>query len=539
MSKLIITNATKAVKEYVDRKRIVRESTATEEVAPPQVNLTEEAEKQAQEVKETGFDIDFIAEKIILFGELFDNIKLFPYQRQIAEYIIKDILMNNGSIFTVLIARQAGKTEVLATIIKSLSILLPKLAKLFPAHLSHFEKGFKVGIFAPEKTIAKTLFSRVVDSLDREEAKPFLLDKSIETSVESRNPVKLSNGSLIRNHTLLSKNLVSFTYDFIIIDEAHRIPDDQVVTEDVYPMGSATNATIALVGVAGENECLFSNTIMGNKLADTVRHFEFDYKHVQQFNNRYKKYVAERLKDVVEGRISKSAFDRGYSLIWGHESSLFMNKERLQSCMDEQCNYSNEDKNPDSLIVAGIDLGKKVDSTVVTLLKYIKNPKKDKFLILKWLQIDGLSYSEQKSLIFDFLNNYYISTILIDSTGIGEAIADDFETYYANTGVFIDRFNYSDKSKSFGYMQLDASFDIGRISIPASYKVQQTPEFKRFKKDCFSSVWVQRKNFMLVESPATKQKTLHDDYLDSLMLANLCLMNELDNNSIESFDSLY
>ena len=503
------------------------------------INYEMLVEKELNETKVKEFDTEFIADKIITFGEMFDNIKLYPYQIEIAKAIIIDILLNRGSVFTVEIARQAGKTESIAIVIKALSILLPKLAKLYKDKLGYFEKGFKVGIFAPEKTVSKTLFSRVADSLERDEAKPFLSDASISTELKSKNPIQLTNGSVIRNHSLLSKNLFSYTYDFIVIDEAQKIPNEEEVTENVYPMGSATNATIALVGVAGEGECLFSNTIASNRVSDERKHFEFDYKHVQEFNPRYKKYVAQRIKDVEEGRISRNAFDRGYNLVWGHEKSLFINKERLQGILDFNLNYVFYDKNPDSLIVAGIDLGKKIDSTVVTILKRVKIKEETKFQVLRWLQLDDMNYTEQRVKITEFLNNYHVSTILIDSTGIGEAFADEFESYYCNTGIYIDRFVYSDKSKAFGYMQLDAAIDAGFLIIPSSYSVQNSKEYKRFKKDCFASLWVQRKNFMLVESLKSKQRIEHDDYINSLMLAVLCMNNEIDNNSIESFEGLY
>ncbi|NCB13788.1 MAG: hypothetical protein EOM78_19465, partial [Erysipelotrichia bacterium] len=285
------------VKSLLDEK----EKSKTKEKVDYELLVEEEV--NSTKVKE--FDTEFIAEKIITFGEMFDNIKLYPYQIEIAKAIIIDILLNKGSVFTVEIARQAGKTESIAIVIKALAILLPKLAKLYKEELGHFEKGFKVGIFAPEKTVSKTLFSRVSDSLERDEAKPFLSDASISTELKSKNPIQLTNGSVIRNHSLLSKNLFSYTYDFIVIDEAQKIPNEEEVTENVYPMGSATNATITLVGVAGEGECLFSNTIASNRVSDDKRHFEFDYKHVQEFNPRYKKYVAQRIKDVEEGRISR------------------------------------------------------------------------------------------------------------------------------------------------------------------------------------------------------------------------------------------
>ncbi len=494
-------------------------------------NYEKTLENDVEEAKRQGFDVDFITDKIIAFAEMFDNLQLYPYQVDCAKPIIKDILLNRGNVFTIEIARQAGKTEVLAAIIKSLSLLLPRLAEAFPDYLKHLQKGFKTGIFAPQKELSETMYGRILSRLDSEDAKPFLYDESINTELKSRNPIRLSNGSLIKGHSLLAKNLVSFTYDFIVIDEAQAIPDDNFVTENVYPMGSATNATIVMVGVAGDQEGLFSTTIDANELNETPEnkfHFQYDYKHVQEYNPRYAKYVAKRREDVKKGIMSQTSFDRGYLLKWGFNSDLFCPKERLTSILDYNRDYVHRDIDPYSIIVAGIDLGKKNDSTVVTVMKL----EEEKFAILKWLQLDRISYGEQKFEIIEFLKNYNISALMIDSTGVGEAIADDIEAYYEMSKIFVDRLVYSDKSKSQVCVRLDEAIDDRKIIIPANYLVQQTPEFKRFYIDMTKVHRVYRKSFMLLEAPKSKSKNQHDDYVDSLCLALLSMDNEVENEGI-------
>lgn len=498
--------------------------------------LEETISSNVDESKNKGFNVDFLADKIITFGELFDNIKLYEYQREVASYIVKDILYNRGSVFTVEIARQAGKTEVLALIIKAMAILLPRLAEVFPNELGHYRRGFKAGIFAPQKELSRTMYGRVLDRLDSEDAKPFLFDPSINTDLKSRNPIKLSNGSLIQGHSLLAKNLVSFTYDFIVIDEAQAIPDDDFVTEHVYPMGSATNASIVLVGVAGDQEGLFSYNIATNQDRESEfekYHFEYDYKHVQQFNTRYEKFVEKRRDDVKRGVMNQTSFDRGYLLKWGFSSELFLPKERFTQMLDTSLDYVHTDMNPHSVIIAGLDLGKKNDSTVLTIMKYID----EKYVILKWLQLDRIPYAEQKLKIYDFLSNYNISSILVDSTGVGEAIADEIEAYYELGKIFVDRFIYTDKNKSAGYVLLDELIEKNKIVVPANYAVQQTPEFKRFKRDCTTAHRGYRRNYLTVETPKSKTRTLHDDYLDSLMLAAYCLNEEIQNEEISDISA--
>lgn len=490
-----------------------------------------ELKKDVEEALEKGFDVLFLAEKIITFAELFDDIKLYEYQKEVARHIIKDILLNRGNVFTIEIARQAGKTEILASIVKSLSLLLPRLVDAFPEQLGHFKKGLKTGIFAPQKELSETMYGRILDRLDSEDAKPFLYDASINAELKSRNPIKLTNGSLIKGHSLLAKNLVSFTYDFIIIDEAQAIPDDNFVTENVYPMGSATNATIVLVGVAGDQEGLFSTTIEANRLnqtAEDIYHFEYNYKHVEQYNSKYAKYVRKRLEDVKKGIMSQTSFDRGYLLKWGFNSELFCPRERLTTILDYERDYVHYDKDPYSVIVAGIDLGKKVDSTVVTMMRLENN----KYVVLKWLQLDRVPYGEQKYEIYEFVKNYNVCALMIDSTGVGEAIADDIEAHYEMTKIFVERLVYTDKSKSAVCVRLDEAIESKKLVIPSNYSVQQTPEYRRFVMDMTKVHRVYRKSFMLLESQKSKALTQHDDYVDSLSLAVLSMDNEVENEEI-------
>ena len=69
-----------------------------------------------------------LVEIIYTFCQAYSGVHFFPYQEQFARRMIRSVLDNDGAELTALFARQAGKSETVATVVGGMLIILPVLA---------------------------------------------------------------------------------------------------------------------------------------------------------------------------------------------------------------------------------------------------------------------------------------------------------------------------------------------------------------------------------------------------------------------------
>lgn len=79
------------------------------------------------------------------------------YQKPTARRIFESLIIDDGALITAVFSRQSGKSELVADVVVTAMIFLPKLAKVFPDWLEKFKDGLWVGAMAPVDKQAKTL----------------------------------------------------------------------------------------------------------------------------------------------------------------------------------------------------------------------------------------------------------------------------------------------------------------------------------------------------------------------------------------------
>lgn len=201
---------------------------------------------RTEELKDRDFDPHFVTLKIIEFGKILTGLSLYSYQEAIAYRIIYSVVTFEGLVLTVLLSRQSGKSEVMAFVIDTLTVLLPALAKVIP-DLEQFGAGFRVGLFAPQSDQVNTTYSRAMTRLDSANAEIILADPDINTYLDSTARLSLSNGSSLTGQVASKQSKIeSKTYDLVIVEEAQDV-DDFIVTKSIEPMISACVCAGSLV----------------------------------------------------------------------------------------------------------------------------------------------------------------------------------------------------------------------------------------------------------------------------------------------------
>lgn len=482
--------------------------------------------------RSVSFDAHFITGKIMDFGKVLTGIPLYSYQEEIAYRIIYSVITFEGSVLTVLLSRQSGKSETMAFVIDTLTVLLPALAKIIP-DLEQFSNGFRVGLFAPQSDQVVTTYSRAMTRLTSANAEMVLSDPDLLVSLESEVRLNLSNGSFLAGQVASKQSKIeSKTYDLIIIEEAQDT-DDFLVTKSIEPMLTATGGTLVKVGTTGVTKNHFWYEIQANRNHDRKipdkrlrNHFEYAYKEIisarrHQFEIDHKKfhlnYEADILRKKERWGEDSQAFKLAYALVWDLESGMLISDKEFNTLLNRKLGF--QEPSTGDYVVAGLDIGKAPAETVLTIAKvwYTDDPfEKPYKQILAWVCLGGLDYEAQHHEILNYIVEYNVSTIFADYTGVGKPVVDRL-VYACGEYVNIEPYTFTAQSKSDMWYNFTSDIQTRRLIVPANRVVRSTSEFQKFEEQMKNCQKYFNGAYMVCE----KSEGYFDDMVDSCAL--MCL----------------
>lgn len=483
-----------------------------------------------------GIPTTVLVNKIFEFCKLYSGITFYPYQEQFSKRIIRSVLENDGLELTALFARQMGKSETVATTVGGLEIILPVLANspmfINDPRLTMFKDGMWVGIFAPSLRQSQTTYNRIKARMQCNQAVQVLEELGLEFNTSNGQTVALTNGSYV-NAVSASEgsNIEGDSYKLIICEECQDISNFKI-RKSIHPMGASYNATIVKIGTATTFKGDFYEAIERNKKSYAngelrIRsHFEYDWKIGAKYNPKYEKYVQKEMFRLGE---NSDEFRMSYCLEWILERGMFLDVDKFEKmCGDPNLDRVHCDRTKPH--VMGIDLAKKSDSTVLTVVEpdwdnpiiqektyNTKDYVEDEYVayntILKdWKELSGDDYEVQYYEILDFIRQFNVVRIMIDATR-EESVSDRLR---ANLDIEIIPCNFT-SIKSPMYKHLDTEIKAGRSKFPNSEATKQTREYMEFIKQMGSLEKDYRGQAMIVSHPP--ERGAHDDYADSWALA--------------------
>lgn len=498
--------------------------------------------------KSVSFDAHEITQKIIEFGRVLTGIDLYEYQEEAAYAIIYSVITFSGDVKTLLFSRQSGKSEVMAFIIDTLTVLLPKLALIIP-DLGQFKSGFRIGLFAPQSDQVVTTYSRAMMRLDSANAEMVLNDPDIDTYLESSAHFNLSNGSFLAGQVASKQSKIeSKTYDLVIEEEAQDI-DDFISQKSIEPMLSATGGSLLKVGTTGMYKNHFWYEIQHNRQLDRKKkdprirnHFEFDYKRIikdrrkqyEKDGNRFHlNYEADIMRKKERWGTDSQAFRLAYALEWDLESGMLISDKQFNEIINRKLGF--QEPAVTDRVVAGLDIGKAPAETVLTIAKVIEN-EDDPFSkpykqVLAWFALGGMDYESQHHVIMDAIVDYNVSAIYADYTGVGRAVVDRL-MFACGEYVDIEPYTFTAQSKSDMWFNLVSEIESRRIIVPANQKVRQTTDFMKFEEQMKNCQKYFNGPYMVCE----KSEGYFDDFVDSLAL--MCLAGNTEQTVEEEMEVL-
>lgn len=489
----------------------------------------EELDKELDE--ESQAFVYFLVDKLMLMAERFSGHKWFKYQRPFAMRIFESVIIEDGATLTALYARQSGKSETVANCIATCMVMLPVLARVYPFWLERFSEGVWVGAFAPVDGQADTLFTRIIGVLESEATAQILTDPDFNATLYSRGKVKgikfqgMTRGSLVRKTTCHPRATIEGdTYHIILIDECQGA-DDRVVNKSIEPMGTSTGATMIFTGTCTYTKNVFYNQIQINRREVNKRgrtrvcHFEVDWKMVARENKRYGRAVKKAMIRIGE---DSDEFKLSYRLIWLLDRGMFTTNDKLDRCGDKSMQLVPAwTKTP---VVVGIDPARIQDKTIVTVVFVDWDHPDDlgyyHHSVLNWLDLEGLDWEVQYYKIAEFLSNYNVWKIGVDSGGVGDAVAQRLQLLMPATEVIPLGSAATEQSVRWKYLR--ELIDRTEVTWPAHSKVKRLKTWKRFRQEMEDLEISFKGPHMQAEAPHIRDA--HDDYADSLSMA--CILSQ-------------
>lgn len=481
-----------------------------------------------------------LVNRIFNFCELYSGKTMFPYQEQFSKRVIRSVLLNDGAEITALFSRQSGKSETIAITVGGMMIILPVLANMpmfaDDPRLMMFKDGLWVGIFAPSQRQAQITYGRLKARLQCKTAIAVLEDPEfrLQFSTSNGQTVALTNGSFA---TAISasdgSNIEGESFKLIICEECQDISNFKI-RKSIHPMGAAYNASIIKIGTATTYKGDFYDAIQRNKREQESRashiknHFEYDYTVASKYNPKYAKYVEGEKRRLGE---NSDEFRMSYMLEWIIERGMFVDIVKFEENNGET-SLERVVSDRQATHVAGIDIGGKNDSTVVTMcevdwnMPVIMETRTDEetgeevtymaynTYVKDWLCISNEpDYEEQYPLIVEYLSMFWVVRVVCDAT----REASISHRLRANLRCEVIPYIFTTKSKSDLYKHLEKEISAGRARVCSGEKTRATREYNDFLEQLGDLQKGYSGTNLVVAHP--EERGAHDDYPDSWALA--------------------
>lgn len=274
-------------------------------------------------------------------------------------------------------------------------------------------------------------------------------------------------------------SLLGEEVDLVIVDEAARIPR-RVWESYLFPTTTDRKARSYFISTPLKKNWFYEQFLQAkeNKSA-----FTFPSNARPDFSNE----EWERAR----GKLPEETFRQEYLAQFVEGGTVFRD---IPSIVSEG---SQEDNKEGRFYVAGVDLGKYKDFTVITIMDRATN----KVVFID--RFKGTNWNIQKNRIIAAARRYNNARIIIDSTGLGDPISDDLKS----EGLLVDDFKYNNTSKRRMIEKLQLHIEQKAITIPPYPPLLD--ELESFGIDITESG----------KTVYSAPQGLHDDCVNSLGLA--------------------
>jgi len=355
---------------------------------------------------------------------------------------------------------------------------------------------------------------------------------------------RLTNGSKIITCAPSEKAVRGYSVDFLVLDEADRIPRDVIIgalATTVARHGSVAMISTPNIGGIGSyfHQCFIDGMearqegkMVGEKHGYVAFHYNWEVGlsvYREEFI-RGKKVKVTQLDEVFlksqKNSLPEWEWKREYEAEWADEAGQYFNRIHIEASvwnknyrMQEIIRgkgikeYIGEHYIPNGTYFAGIDVAKQIDYTVVCIVRVLPD---GRFKIVYFLECQGRDYPVQEPYIIESLYKYHVRKAWMDRTGVGDSFVD----YVTRTAYAIC--DELEKIEPI-YLSQPKKIDVfGNVTPIVGSALCQFPNHPRFLKEMrMLKVELTEEGNVKIGAPK-EMMDVHDDYPMAFALAMLC-----------------
>ena len=398
-------------------------------------------------------------------------------------------------------------------------------------HRAVFKKYQRIFVLSPTETQAKELAETIRGMIERSEV--------IEREVKKDNVMekKFKNGSRIVIRTGGGRGNVSSIIGsgahLLIIDEIQDVSDELISKIIPVMRGQEGNAKFIVAGTPRDRSgFLYESLENAPRIWDDGTWYEYPENHgtftvyrqqtcyMDEDENIIRsstpRITIDELKEDFEN-IPRLEFKQEYCLDFMSSVSDVYSEELRQKVLYESDNE--EPFESFAPVVAGIDIGKMRNETVLYIAEVISSPtpenKSYKTLDLKWVKEFPLNtdYTDIEDYLSYTLPMHFpnLFRIVIDKTGVGEAVCEVVQKRARKNHAkfLVEPFGFTKESKKNLVESGLAALERGQAKVRFNKRLNH--EMRGYKRELTDS-----NNFIYKKTAGS------DDYVDAM---NLCLYN--------------
>jgi len=355
---------------------------------------------------------------------------------------------------------------------------------------------------------------------------------------------KFSNGSKIITCAPSEKAVRGYSVDFLIMDEADRIPREVIVgslATTAARHGSVAMISTPNIGGIGSyfHQCFIDGMEArrnGNLIGERHGYVSFHYNWevgLTVYRDEYIRGEKVRVTQLDEfflksqrNSLPEWEWKREYEAEWADEAGQYFNKVHIEASIWDKNyrmqevvrskgvkEYIGELYVPNVTYFAGIDVAKQIDYTVVCIVRVLED---GRFKIVYFLECQGRDYPEQEPYIIEALYKYHVRKAWMDRTGVGDSFVD----YVTRTAYAI-----CDELEKIEPIFLSSPKKIevfGNITPIVGSALCQFPNHHRFLNEMkMLKVDITEKGNVQINAPK-EMYDVHDDYPNAFALAMQC-----------------
>jgi len=296
-------------------------------------------------------------------------------------------------------------------------------------------------------------------------------------------------------------SLRGYTADLVVMDEAAFMPED-VIASVIFPMLATTNGTAIMLSTPWGRDHIFYRSF---KSPD----YWSQHVRAEECPLISKEFLEEQRRNIGELR-----FKMEYEAEFVEEENTFFSQDLIRECVEDYDLIDESQLAVDGRIPGeyylGVDFGKKVDYSVVVLLR-MEDEDRLRLVFLKQFAL-GTPYSDVIAYIHRLNQKFDIAKGYVDQSAVGESLVEEIRDFAPQ----IEGLTFTAKVKQDMMVLLQTRMEQRRIILPLerSLLAQINEQQYRFGKAKPTESSEEKGIMTFYHPPGT-----HDDQLWALALA--------------------